>query len=291
MKGSTRIVGAFVLGVVVITAAFFLRGGGETTAAGNLAIITENLAVRPEARDGDGNGIEDWREELEKSVVKEITPTFASTSPNEEYEEPTTFTDKFARSFFQSFMEGKMMGQTPEDKTALIEEAIESVAKNTSQKIFTEKDINTAETNGTSLREYGNMVGEVLSRAVVSQTEPMAILQEILDTQDETKMGVFKIQKETYARILKMMLIVPTPRTLSTQHLELVNSIEALRMDFEAMEVALTDPLYTLARVKRYEEDQTFFMASLQNIQKNLSAEGIVYSNDEYGAALNLLTP
>ncbi len=94
--------------------------------------------------------------------------------------------------------------------------------------------------------------------------------------------------RESYEHILADSLLIPVPQSLAEVHLDLVNTYEAILTDIRAMEQAFADPLYTLARMKRYEDDALALVYAFANILIEIKASGVIYANDEPGAFLYL---
>ncbi len=281
MKGSVRILGALGIGVVVVTAALLLRQGNVSGENGNLSVVAtpDNSALR--VADADGNGVEDWREELEKNVLEEITVSTSTFGLDQPYEEPKTFTDKFAQSFFQSFMEGKMMGKAPEDQTALIQEAVATVEAATKQRLYGTNDIVSTPATVTAIKSYANRVAEIVTEnSAITQSED-EILSQALETNDPTKIEALEVIRAEYEEQIQTLLDLPTPQDFVSVHLTLINALEAMRMDVEAMESAFTDPLYTLARIKRYEDDVRGVHAALDGINTKLNESEAIFTKDE----------
>jgi hypothetical protein len=55
------------------------------------------------------------------------------------------------------------------------------------------------------------------------------------------------------------------------------------------MEQVFTDPLYTMARVKRHEDDAMGLFYTLKKIATTLVSKGVAYADDEPGAIIYTL--
>ena len=84
---------------------------------------------------------------------------------------------------------------------------------------------------------------------------------------------------------------IAVPEPLVDAHVELLNAFEAILTDIEAMQVAFSDPLYALARIRNYENDGRALFTAFQNIALVLKANGAIYANDEDGAFFYLFAP
>ncbi len=67
--------------------------------------------------------------------------------------------------------------------------------------------------------------------------------------------------KEVYANTLSDSLRIEVPESFATEHIDLLNAYEAILIDIEAMQVAFSDPIFALARIKNYENDSRTLFA------------------------------
>jgi len=58
-----------------------------------------------------------------------------------------------------------------------------------------------------------------------------------------------------YTTMVKEMLEAPVPEPYVQEHLNLLNALNAVREDVRGMQKVDEDALYTLLRMKRYEDD------------------------------------
>lgn len=76
-------------------------------------------------------------------------------------------------------------------------------------------------------------------------------------------------------------LLVPVPKLFLKQHLDLINTYEAIYKDIYAMTLSLEDPAVALLRIKRYEDDALGFSLALQNMYDALEPHaGLFTAND-----------
>ncbi len=66
-------------------------------------------------------------------------------------------------------------------------------------------------------------------------------------------------------------LAIPVPRPLLKEHLDLINTYEAVYQDIEAMTLSLEDPVVALLRIRRYAEDALGLRLALENMYDALS--------------------
>lgn len=287
MKGTFRIGGALVFGILMVLGALYVQNGNLTTEAGSLAVVTdapERSAIK--TTDADMDGIPDWEESLQDKVIKTIeTPTSTSDLPTEEeYVPPTTFTGKFSEAFFEDYLKGKIDGQDFSDPTAFVGTAIQAIEQNTKSKQYSRLEFMLIPSSKEALRTYGNRIAEIIKTHSINNKNEVIILQEALATNDPKKLEDLKPIYDVYTKIIADTLRMEVPESLGTQHAELLNAYEAIRTDVEAMQIAFTDPLYALARVKTYENDALQLYRAFETIAATLSQNNVTYTTEESGA-------
>ena len=87
-----------------------------------------------------------------------------------------------------------------------------------------------------------------------------------------------------YRAMKKGLLNLTVPARVAGVHLDLINVIEAVASDIEAMRHVFTDPLLTMLRMKRYTDDAAGLYYALKNIDTLLTRAGIMYAEGEFYA-------
>jgi len=293
VSGYLRIGGAALSGILIILGALYVQNNKETSAN----VVTGSIVTTAPDRqhipttDADSDGVEDWKAGITDSVFASIeTPTTTLALKNSEsYTPPTTFTGKFAEAFFTDYMEGKVSGDDFQNKDQLIGNALGAIEKSTQSKVYTAKDIVSVSDSMENMREYGNRIAEIILAYSIKNENEAVILKRALDTNDKTVLKELAPVRTVYEKILEDSLLVPTPRSMITSHLALLTAYEAVKSDIEAMEQVFNDPLLTLARIKRYEDDATGLYLSLKKVASMLITGGVTYANDEPGALIYTL--
>jgi hypothetical protein len=293
VSGYLRIGGTFVLGILIVLGSFQLaekRNAGQENAA-LIATAPSRSYIAPV--DADGDGIDDWEEDLTNRVIDAIQVP-SSTPQNTEgvaYEAPESFTGKFAEAFFSDYITRKSTSGSGEisDKESFISGAIKAIEVNTASKLYTLQDITMMPDSDEALRDYGNAIAGIMARNAIDNENEAVILKRALDTSDPSLLQNLAPIREVYEKTLAETLVTPVPTSLATAHTALLSSYEAIHTDIEAMEQAFTDPLLALTRIKRYEDDATALYISLKTIGKTLVTRGITYAKDEPGALFYML--
>lgn len=262
LDSQKRIAGAFLVGAVLVAGAFYIsrRSDAINSQSGIQAITTEERQYIP-ITDTDEDGVPDWQDSL-LSTGDITIPTGTST-----YEKPTTLTGSFGVDFFKDYMLAKTygaFGDTPEELAA---NASQKLAKKAIDELFTEKDITTFPLNDAqTLHDYGNHVASILLAHPNDGDSEAIILQDYMNYRKPERLADLDPIELAYISMVKDMLEAPVPQQYTKQHLDLTNALNAIREDVRAMRNVDEDALYTLLRMKRYEDD----VLGLSNALKNL---------------------
>ena len=289
VKGSIRIGGAVALGLVIILGAFYVRNSAESDTQTGAVVVAEAPArTAVPVTDSDGDGIEDWKESLQEKFFETIEAPAGNTTQaaDEPYEPPMTLTGKFSEAFLQDYLEAKMRGEDFSDPTAFVDRAVNAVDTNTQSVRHSRLELNVVPSDYESIHTYGNEVASiVLSHSVQNENEAV-ILQRALDANDPDLLEGLMPIRSVYENIIADSLHIDVPDALADEHVALLNAYEAVLADIKAMQVAFTDPLFALARVRGYEADARSLYEAFRALAQKLTGEGGSYLNDEPGAFL-----
>lgn len=288
MKGTFRIGGALLLGTLIILSAFWVRGRGGASESGSIIVAPAPERTAITTRDSDGDGVEDWEENLVGRAFETISVStstaFLDGEENEPYEKPTTLTGRFSEAFLQDYLEGKMRGADFSDPSALVGSAVSAIESSTKARRYTRLDIVRIPASPESVRAYGNELADVMRRHSIQNEPEAVVLQRALEADNPALLEPLREVVSVYERILRDALEMGVPESLTDEHLAFVNAISAIKMDAEAMLVSFTDPLYTLSRMRGYEADQEALYNALKGVADELVRNGANYQNDEPGA-------
>ncbi len=278
-KSQKRISGALLAGAALIAGALLIRSYSNTD---NVSIKEAVVVVEAPQRsaikvtDQNGDGVPDWQEALLVSGSLEI----ASTTTN--FKEPETLTEKFALDFFQDMVRAEnygAFGDTPEE---LVLEASNELAAHAVDVLFEPSDILTSPDNSLqSLSSYGELVARITTLYVDPSGENEAVvLERALRDQDPSVLVALDIKIEVYKNILRDTKALTVPTDLQKEHLDLLNSYQAVLSDIQAMRTAFTDPMLTLLRMKRYQGDAEGLNTALTTIFTKLRTAGATWQAD-----------
>ena len=290
VKGYIRIGGAIGVGALIVLGAFFYVQKQKGNAEPEGALVT---AAPPrtyiEAPDSDGDGIKDWEEDLGVRIFDSITSGTSSDTTDEAYVPPTTFTGKFAEAFFEDYMNGKITQGDLANKEEFVNRAVTAIEENTKSKVYTPLDIVTVPDSEQAIRDYGNSLVYVLAQHAIDRPDELSAVNEALSKNDPSSLEPLADSKNSYAGIILDAQKIPTPDSLVSKHLTLLSACEAVHTDLVAMQEIFTDPLFAIARLKRYESDVKALPKILDEIGNAIQTKGVVYKNGEAGSFFYLL--
>jgi hypothetical protein len=280
-----RIGGALTLGVIIVLSAFFVvhrKSNSTAQLGGTLEVSPTRSYIEP--TDANGDGVPDWEEGFNERIFETIETPTSTVVTDSGYEAPTTFTGKFAEAFFKDYLDSKVQGADLSDPTELVNNAVGAIEANTKPKTYSPIDIDIIADSPESLRAYGNAISAVIQRYSLNNTNEAVILDRALKENNPQLLTELESVKTAYGNFISNTLLIPAPESLAEDHLRLLNAYEAIYTDIGAMQVAFTDPLFSLARIREYQGDATRLGEALFTIGKELRAQGIIYAKDEPGA-------
>jgi hypothetical protein len=266
-----RIAVAFLLGAVVIAGALLMRKSDsvETTSGTIVVAPVERLYV--DVVDSNQDGVPDWRDALEDSNPI-LLPKATST-----YSAPDTVTGKFAVNFFENYVRSKSYGAFGESNEELTTLYANSLAKQALDELYVETDITIFPSSGTQdLQTYGTNVASIILAHPYQGDSEIVILQEVSRTNNMERLSELEPIVASYVATVKDLLEVAVPNTYTKEHLDLLNAVNAVKIDIEAMQKLETDPMYTLLRMKRYEDDVLGMSNALKNLFSRLYLQDTV---------------
>ncbi len=276
------------MGTVIVLGAFLLQKNNDAeNTQGSLAVVSDSERSYIETSDSNGNGVPDWEENLSNRVFSaiEVATSTDATSTQEGYTPPTTFTGKFAEAFFKDYMSGKLKSADGTiDTASIVDGAVKAVETNTTSKEYTPLDVVIVPDSKEAVREYGNALGGIIISYPVESKNELTILQEALQTEDPEILKQLIPLQQAYAGMIQDTLLVSVPESFVKEHLMLLTAYEAILLDIQTMQNAFLDPLYTLARVKRYQNDAAGMSQIFVNLGEKYSAFDVYFTESEPGS-------
>jgi hypothetical protein len=277
-KSNQKVLGAFVIGLAMVAGAYIVSnfnipGIQQSAVTSSKAPVRTAIAVT----DNDQNGIEDWRDAFLTAGPIIIGEPTASYTP------PTTITGKLGVSFFQDIVRAKNYGALGKTQEQVIADTVAELSTETNQVLYGITDISVLDTwTDEDIKNYANTMAGVITRNNQAGLESeLVILNDILVFGKKERATELEVIASIYKNMRDESLLVPVPKILLKQHLDLINTYEAVYKDIYAMSYSLEDPAVALLRIKRYEDDALGLRVALQNMYDSLQPyAGLFTAND-----------
>lgn len=285
-----KVVGSIVIGVALVAGAYTLSNFGQPPIDMPAAAITAQAPLRTPITitDEDDNGIEDWRDQL---LPPEAATIDVSTSTVEAL--PQTITGQMSINLIEGFVRSKIQGPFGSSQEELVEAAVSDLTSKTEQPLFDTKDIILMTTwNEDDIRNYANaMALAIQNNSIEGIDQELNVLYDIMVNGKTERNDELVVIAGIYKDILNDSLNIPVPSILLKQHLDLLNSYNALHMDVDAMSQTSTDPALSFMRFKRYLDDAEGLRLSLENMFTALTPYQSVFSSNDSALLFNNFNP
>lgn len=289
------------MAIAIVAVLFFIK---NTTTFKNDKINTETgseLLYSNETleslvnKDTDQDGVLDWQESLYglDPAKKETTPGKPDISAinelkaaqnedsnkpsNNKEEENLTETEKFSRELFSTIVTLNQTGNIDQVTIdALSTSLSERINNPVYKRVFTTADIKiTDNETRQALQKYSDELNAIYSKYHTKKGVPV-ILQELID--DEENLEILAELDPIIAQtgnIISESLKIQVPRSISSLHLDLINSTERILENTKDMRLFDTDIIVAISAIGQYEKNATALEASanklLEKINQGLS--------------------
>lgn len=296
MSGTYRVGISLVIGVALISSAYFLRdnvSAGENNQA--VVVAGDPLRTYQETTDTDGDGIRDWQEELEGT--DKYTPNEPKTRAITENFKAETATDKFAVDFFSQYLlkRGSDGAITPSEFQSVVNAGASEIKSLNTNTILGRNDIVIGDDDSfAAIREYGNQVGAAIvingKTEKGSKSELEIVNQALKEENRDLLTGLGPIETG-YVGIVRDIKATVVPPSLVDEHLLLLNTFVALRDNVAGMKLLFDDPIVAFVRVKRYQDDANALYTAIENLRRVFETANIVYEKTEAGTFFFSIRP
>jgi len=266
MFGNKKVTGAFLIGFALIAGSYVVSNFGknaEPTTANIYTATTLTPRIFIPIVDSDQNGVEDWREDF-VSETPLIIDESTSTVP---YEMPTSLTDQVGIQLFKSILEAKTMGKVGPSQTEIVQKAADQLRKTVKDVIYGPNNVTTIPISPTAVRTYGNTMAQIILNNNQPDSEnELTILDRAVKSEDPEELKKLIPLALMYKNLRDQSIVTPVPEPFLKQHLDLINTYQALYKNLSDMQLVFSDPVVALMRVKRYQDDAIGLSLALQNI-------------------------
>ncbi len=287
-----KIIGAFVVGFALIAGAFVLSNFNtpniprEMAAKDNLIKATDREYIA--VTDKNDDGIEDWREEFVDANPIVVAPAAVGTSTFS----PTTVTEQVGVNMMEALLINKTNNPNGLDTAALAKETQTKLQTVVQDRLYTREDIIVVPTSNEAVVTYGNTMGSSLIRHNVAGSEgELEILNRAVQTSNKDELKKIEPLAEMYEKLRDDALNTPVPENLVKEHLDLINVYNALYQNLDDMQLVFNDPIVTLMRIKRYEDDATGLVNGFSNLYRSLLPYSQYFSDDAPAGLFGAFVP
>ncbi len=271
---------AVVFGAALVLAALVFQPAPaptpETSAAGE-EVVT--VALNREAipvLDSNQDGVPDWQESFVANTptVREIAE--ADTT----YEPSDTLTDQFAREFFEEMVRSDTIGDFGASPAELIAQSSQALSEEAADELYLVDDLTVLEQSDSArLSRYGEAIARIFVNNGCEPTTPdITILETAVRNDQPELLNELDCRIEGYATYEAALLQLPVPASVRFEHLDLLNTMLALKNDLQAFQGVFDDPMYTLVRVRRYQSDAEAVFPALDALYETLVVNGASWS-------------
>lgn len=245
----------------------------------------------PQNPDTDGDGVSDSEEVLagRDPLVKGAGTKQVSSEQTVTPTENLTETEKFSRAFFEEYLLLKQSGQPIDDRTKqlIIANAISKIQIPVSTTIYGRADFTvTKKDDEATLKQYGNAVAKTLNKpAPVDNDGEYQIVVRSAFNEDPKELEKLAPIIEAYTATVAELKKVTVPESALINHIELINSTQALLVNIKLMSLIHTDPITGLGAVQEYPTIGTRFSNALKNLTVYFRQKNITFQQGEDGYA------
>lgn len=238
-------------------------------------------------KDSDNDGIEDWRAEFVSRTPILVAQATTTETP---YVAPSTITDAMGIRFFENILQAKAgLGMSEEEVVQKTAEQVVGVVKDA---LYTTRDITTVPTTEESIRLYGNTMGAIiLNNNVPGYDSEVAILDRALKMESEEEVQKLLPLENVYRTMRDEALKTPVPNEFAKEHTDVINTYNALYASIRDMRLVFDDPVISLMRIKRYEDDATGLGNALRNLYLALEPHASLFTPDDPAVVLVAFAP
>jgi hypothetical protein len=284
-----KIVGAFVIGVALVAGAYIATTFSFPGIAPPVSSKTSTAPPRTAiaVTDEDQNGLEDWRDTfvLAEPIVLEES--------SDDYTGPKTVTDRLGITFFEDIIRADSYGPLGRTKEEIITDTVNELSQETNQTLYRISDVSIIDTwTDEDIRNYGNaMAGIMIQNDKPGMDSELVILNDIMARNKTERVAELEIIALVYKTMRDESLLVPVPSPFLKEHLDIINTYEAIYKDVQAMTLSQSDPAVALLRIKRYEEDALGLTLALENMYRALEQHANLFTSNDPATVFGHFNP
>jgi len=272
--------------IAVIAVAYYTRKNAPAASA-RQAILEDNAVAVLPASDGIGrsaNGTAsstgtDWRKQFTDASASNAYKISSGNANPSEKAAPLTMTDQLGQELFTSYVNLKQanllgnsdaVNQTASD---LVTASVGSVQP----KSYTEKDIAVIPASDEkTLSNFASSVEQAVELYDATESES-SIMSEYLKNNDPSMLKRIDPIIANYKAIIAGLLSIPTPQSMSSYEIDLINSVSSLEFSAEALRATDADIVRGIAGVSAHVSGVDQLTNALLAMQSALDQQGVSF--------------
>ncbi|HEX9609122.1 MAG TPA: hypothetical protein VGA06_02855 [Candidatus Paceibacterota bacterium] len=268
-----------------LTASIALRASEDSDNDGLYDWEEELWGTDPQNKDSDGDGTEDGDEVANdrhpgKPAPNDVLTKGSSVTLQESInayltDENRTETEKIALKLFQGYSElRKEDGLGGADEEALLKGLISGQFANKAPRYHI-NELATVADSESARAEYKRAFDAVTTLFSDVTENELLTLERALESEQEADIAKLDIAISVYTDATRRLLIMPVPKGIAVQHLDLLNNIVRFRDGVSDMRTSLDDPIRGSAGVQTYLEGVNALTLSFRNINGYFEMHGL----------------
>ncbi len=198
-----------------------------------------------------------------------------------------TLTAQFGRQFFTQYVNLKQSGliDDPEVVDSITNSLLSQEFLNPDREVvygFVDIVISPNESDS-ALREYGNKIGFILKTYTPEKSDAY-IAYTGIQKGNTSYIKELDSNIAKYKTMVAQLLKVPTPSSVSQNHLDLINGINGLSSIAFALKSMGSDPLLGMVELSTFDDTATLLASGMNSIKSAIFSAGISYSSSEGGS-------
>jgi len=265
-----KIIGATFAGLVLVGGAYLATSFGgpdvqlQTASSQNAVTAIERVPI--EVFDQDNNGLEDWRDTFVNNEPIILERTAA------DFTLPDTITSRASIQLLEGLVNSKIYAPVAPGKEKIVADTVNMVTNDIEVKIYRTSELSImSDWDIQDVVNYGNTVAATIYRHNLPEAiDEVDLLDDILRSESPERMVELKAIAEMYKAYAEDTILIPVPDILAKEHLDLINSYQAIYEDIYGMTTSFSDPVRALAHSKRYLNSTQGLRLSLENMMYGL---------------------
>lgn len=289
-----------IVGIIALAVYGYYRGSTTNYSAGEnlLSIVTSPETDTNSQIDSDHDGLPDWQEALygtdphnpdtdgdgtpdgqeialgRNPLIKGPNDFLApkdSVATTSKDKENLTPTDTFARDFFAKYMSLQKSGTqvTSENAEQIASDYLKSTTlPEVTAKQYSQKDLLITNSEKTDISIYQQTMNSIFTKYWPSdKNNELAIMQQSFSKNDTGALAQLTPIISAYQTVLDKSMAIPVPKTASTLHLNLINSLSIYIQTLKMISGTYTDSISGLVGLNTYQKNNANLFVATTNLR------------------------